>query len=123
MKLVHNQIGPDCKLLDSCLCWGVALDMTGLNNPDSVPNAKMNSIHMGPDSDNMTNHNPDALSIEVAYPALDIQIGKQGPCSGQRYQPAKTGICYDEGHDAPVCYMENRYPAEADICLDYKDKP
>lgn len=122
MKLAYNQMDPYGKLLDPCLCWVVAHDINDLNNADSVPNAEMDSIRMGLDSENLADYNPDALSIEVAHLGFDIQIGKQGPCSGQRYQPARTGMCHDE-YDPAVCYIENHYPAGLDICVDYEDKP
>lgn len=53
MKLIDNQIDPVRRLLDSCLCGGIALDEVGQHSPDSIPNAKLNLVHTGPDFDDM----------------------------------------------------------------------
>lgn len=82
VDLIHsNQIDRDRRLLDWCWCGGMDLGRVGLNNPDSIPNAKMESvymIHSGLNFDNVKNHDPDVVGIEVDYLVPDMPLG----CSG-----------------------------------------
>lgn len=82
MMLVHNQIDFGRRLLNSYL-WGViALDKVGQHNHDSIPNAKLNLIHTGPDLDDMAGYYLGALGTEVVCLVLDMQAQERAPCSG-----------------------------------------
>lgn len=82
MMLVHDQIDPVRRLLNSCLWGGIALDKVGQRDPDSIPNAKLNLIHTGPDLDDMAGNNFGVVGTEVVLLALDLQTQKRAPCSG-----------------------------------------